>query len=849
MRNYLLLVFLGLMATEKAQASDLIIAASEISSYVIVTPAKPIPEEATAADWLATALQQVTGARIPIRAEDAADLPPHKLLVGDTTFARQHGIDAAQLKPEEWRIKTVGHSLILAGGRPRGTIYAVCEFLEHELGVVYLDPFTEVITPRPTLTIPATDRGGQPAFPVRLLFSGFPYGYPANGGPVSEKFSISNKNTINGRISSGDYARMIPTGVHTFGHFISSKEFAVTHPEYFGMDATGKRLTDDMGNVSAWTQLCMTNEDVRRIVCERSKKFILEERAAAEKEQRAASRVLVLSQNDNTANLCLCPQCKAIIDREGSESGPQLEFINHVARTLKDEFPDVSIMTEAYNFTLPAPNTLTPESNVMVRFIDNYGFSDLTKPLTDPRNIRSMKLFEGWQAKHCQLGLWDYWRVFQQHPSGSFAPSINVRAIHSDIKLFHDSGVKLVTIEAEDLFGGGILNEPTSADLQSFFPLRTWVGLKLMDNPDKDLNTLLDTFFRGYYGPAAKPMRALYERIEDRQAELEVRVVDVQRQVWMEQLCDTAFMVDAYRWLDEAMAATASDPIQQTHIQRERIIIDSVFLWLEQHLRQSDPTRAASLPAREDVLRRHRKDWHDFIRTVFNPDGLKLAEPIIEVGIQLAEKLRPEDTIYEHVAQRFTESEIKLDGQLTEPLWQQAATSRLLPRDSLQPNDDPTAIRLAWTDKALYIGVEQPAHMASSTLSVTLMASDRKGLQLTLIVPKNNGPQAVNPYFYSYNSDGGIIAVSNRNSHSQSVGSVTDSKVSTELGFLWSDIAESVTPDTQGHSRRDFLLNIETYPLPDSKTATHTSSPWLVGTQPNWHSGYYKPLHLKDNAE
>ncbi len=847
MRNYLLLVILalGLSKTNTTLASDLKIATAGKSSYVIVTPAKPTPEEATAADWLATALQQVTGARLPIHTEDAPHLPPHRMLVGDTAFARKHSINSAQLKPEEWRITSIGHSLILAGGRPRGTIYAVSEFLERELGVVYLDPFTEVITPHSTLSFPAIDRHGQPAFPVRSLFSGFPYGHPANGGPVSEKFAIANKNTNNGRVTSGDYARMIPTGVHTFGHFISSKEFAATHPEYFAMDATGKRLTDDMGNQSAWTQLCVTNEDVRRIVIERSKKFILDERATAEKEQREPSRVLVLSQNDNTSNLCLCPQCKAITDREGSESGPQLEFINHVARALNDEFPEITVMTEAYNFTLQAPRTLTPEPNVMVRFIDNYGFSDLTKPLVDPRNERSMNLFRGWQAKNCQLGVWDYWRVFQQHPSGSFAPSINVRAIHSDMKLFRDSGVKLMTIEAEDVFGGGIVSEPTSADMQSFFPLRTWVGMKLMDNPDQDLNPLLDTFFRGYYGPAAKPMRALYERIEDHQTEIPIRVVDVQRHVWMEAMCNTAFMVDAYRWLDEAMAATASDPFQQTHVQRERIIIDSVFLWLEEHLRQSDPVQAVSLPARAEVLRRHRQDWHDFIHTVFDPDGLKQAEPIIEIGVQLAEKLKQEDTAYEHVALQISESDIQLDGQMTETFWQQASTSRMLPRDPRKPNDDPTSIRLAWTDKALYVGIEQPADKASATFSVTLMAADRAGLQLTLILPQNNGPQAVNPYFYKYDANGGIVAVNDQKSQSKSWGTKSNTTSTTELEFLWSDLAESVTPDLQGHAKRDFLLDIESYPAADSKTATHSSSPWLIGTQPSWHSGYYKPLHLK----
>ena len=832
-----------------AQSGELKIAVEGRSTYVIVTPQTPIPEEATAADWLATMLQQVTGAALPSRTEDATDLPMTQLLVGDTEFARQHGIETAKLKPEEWRVKVVGDSLILAGGRSRGTIYAVCEFLEQEVGVLYLDPLTEVAPSRPSLTISAVDRSGCPAFPVRSLFSGFPYGHPAKGGPLSEKFLVANKNNINGRTSSGDYARMIPAGVHTFGNFISSKEFATTHPEYFGMDAAGKRITDDLGTPSAWTQLCVTNEEVRRITIERAKMFILAERAAAIREGRESSRLLVLSQNDNTVNLCLCPQCQAIVDREGSESGPQLEFVNHVARALKDEFPDVIVQTEAYNFTLEAPQTLTPDSNVMVRFIDNYGFSDLTHPLDDPRNERSMKLFRGWQAKHCMLGVWDYWRVFEQHPTGCFAPSLNVRALHADMRMFHKSGAKLMTIEAEDLFGAGIINEPMSADLQSFFPLRTWVGLKTIDDPTKDLDTLIDTFCRGYYGPAAKPMRALLDRIEDRQAELSLRVVDVQRHVWMEQLCDAAFFTDAYRWLDEAMLATAADPFMQTHVQRERIIIDSSFLWLEEHVRRSDPTRVAGYPQRAELLSRHRADWQAFLATVFDPEGLKLALPIIEGGISLAAKLRPDDTAFQHTALEISESDVVLDGQLAEPFWQTATRSGMLPRNPQLPNDDPTSIRLAWTDKALYVGIEQPADRASASFGITLMAADRQGIQLSLYGAPRPGPYPVQAYFSDYDSDETKGVEKGRKALSESVGAATEKLVTTELRFLWSDIAESVTPDANGKSKRDFVFNVESYPLPDSKTATHVSSPWLVGTQPNWHSGYYKALHLKTAAE
>ena len=53
-----------------------------------------------------------------------------------------------------------------------------------------------------------------------------------------------------------------------------------------------------------------------------------------------------------------------------------------------------------------------------------------------------------------------------------------------------------MTIECEDLFGAGIINDPTSANLLSFMPLRTWIGLKLIDDPNKD-STNCSTHFPG----------------------------------------------------------------------------------------------------------------------------------------------------------------------------------------------------------------------------------------------------------------------------------------------------------------------------------------------------------------
>jgi hypothetical protein len=313
--------------------------------------------------------------------------------------------------------------------------------------------------------------------------------------------------------------------------------------------------------------------------------------------------------------------------------------------------------------------------------------------------------------------------------------------------------VELVTIEIEDLFGAGINAEPVSVDLQSFMPLRTWVGLKLIDDPSKNTDLLAEAFCDGYYGPAAEPMHQLLERIEQRQADLSLRVVDVQRQVWAEAFCDSKFFTDAYRWLDEAMRLTNDHPVRQTHVRRERIIIDSVFLWLESHLRDGHPAESPGFPAREEILRRHREDWDLYIATVFNEDGQKLARPFIENGLTLMEKLKLEDTEFEHRPVAITDADVNLDGQLNEAFWGLSKPSRLVPRDPTQANDNPTSIRLAWTPEALYLGVDQPADKASAILGVTLMGADRKGVQLSLYATKNNGPQSLNAYYYDYDEN------------------------------------------------------------------------------------------------
>lgn len=795
------------------------------SPFVIVTPAAPTAEESTAAKLLSDTLESVTGARIPVRSVDDKDLPRSQIRVGQSSA----------LAPEEWAIRTTDEMLLINGGRPRGLIYGVCEFLEANVGVYRFDPFVTVVPKTPTLSLPAMHRSGKPAFDVRLLFTGFPYGHPATSPENLRLFHVWNKNNLYGSLGEGDTVRHVPDGVHTFGKFISAKEFAKDHPEYFSMDAEGKRMTDDKGSGVLWIQLCVTNDDVKRIVLERAKKALRDDATESLKDGRSPARYLVLSQNDNTTDLCLCPKCRAVSDREGSQSGLLLEFVNEIARGLRDEFPDARVLTEAYNYTLQPPKSIRPESNVIVRYIDNYGFSDPTRPLTEPLNQRPKALFDGWLKIAPSIAVWDYWRVFQLHAPGSFAPSVNIPAIRSDLQLFHRAGVRYVTVECEDFLGAGFDPHPQSSDLQSFMTLQTWVGMKLLEDPNRDLEPLVTTFCRGYFGPASESMHSLYNYIAERQTKFPIRIVDVQRHVWLRHLCDAQFFARAYQLLDESMSLAKDDSAILTRICRERMVIDSAYLWTHQSVKRFDSTTAAKLPKRHIVVKRHRQDWQHYLAATFDADGIKLAMPIVDRGLRVIERAKGEDSDWVSEAALAKEGEIILDGKLDEPTWKAARKHRLVPIGIEATHDDPTIVRYAWTPDALYISVDQPREQASAGIEVSLTDLDRHGFHLSMYCNRDG---SAGPRFYRKGEDGGIEAVVERTSGSRMKLSGEEQQISMEIRVPWSDL--DVKPEVNG----EFYLNVATYPNPTSQAPSHVSSPWLVADTPAWNPAYFGLLRL-----
>ena len=138
-------------------------------------PKGPLYEARTEADasvWERTAARELTNylARIVTDRFTVGGEAGVVFHVGDTAFARQHGIAAKDLKDDEWRVKSFGKDIVLVGGGTRGTIYAVSHFLEDSLDVHWWSATEEHVPAAKTVDLPALDDGGTPAFLHRYIY-------------------------------------------------------------------------------------------------------------------------------------------------------------------------------------------------------------------------------------------------------------------------------------------------------------------------------------------------------------------------------------------------------------------------------------------------------------------------------------------------------------------------------------------------------------------------------------------------------------------------------------------------------------------------------------------------------
>ncbi|TAH34349.1 MAG: DUF4838 domain-containing protein [Planctomycetota bacterium] len=504
------------------------------SDYVLVVAEEAGPATRYAAGELQRWLKEMTGAELPIVA-DTEPPRPHEILVGPSKRLYDYGI-ALRLGPlgqEGYVLRTVGERLLVAGGEPRGTLYAVYGLLGDHLGCRWFTPEVSRIPRTERLPLPQLDESRIPALEYRDVFI-----HECHDGDWAARNRL---NSSHARLEARHGGRVEYAGfVHTFNDLVPVEKYFETHPEYFS-EIDGKREREQ-------TQLCCTNEEVVRIVTEEVRRRMREHPEAM---------VFSVSQND-WFRYCQCGPCAALAAAEGSQMAPVLQLVNRVAEAVEEEFPDKAVDTLAYQWTRRPPKTLRPRRNVIVRLCSiECCFAHPLASCDSPQNQAFVADLEGWALICDRLWVWDYVTDFAHY----LRPFPNLRVLDANIRLLAENHVT------------GIFEEGNYSSPQGEFQaLRGYVLARCLWDPACNALEARDEFLAAVYGPAAGPIRRYLELLHFGAASQHLGIYDGVDAPYLGQDWQDA----ADKLFDAAETAAAGAPELLARVRAARLPVDYV---------------------------------------------------------------------------------------------------------------------------------------------------------------------------------------------------------------------------------------------------------------------------------
>ncbi|HEY5914335.1 MAG TPA: DUF4838 domain-containing protein [Verrucomicrobiae bacterium] len=508
------------------------------SAYRIVIPADAIPSERYAAAELQRYLERITGARLPI-GKDSEASSSREILLGDNAHLRKlkSPIDYAALGTDGFVLRTEGNRLIIAGGKPRGTLNGVYTLLEDKLGVRWFTPEVERVPRAGRLVLKPFDETHIPVLENREVFwtemmrnADFAARHRLNGN----HYQLTEKH-------GGRFAVYFPF-VHSFDLLIPPDLYK-EHPEYFPF-IKGKRA-------DGYVQRCLSNPEVLKLAIARVREWT---------KQHPEASIISVSQND-TGNWCQCEQCKALDDQEGSPAASLIKFVNAIAADIENDFPKVRIDTLAYQYTRKPPKTLRPRRNVIIRLCSiECCFAHPLGTCNSEANRRFREDIIAWQPVAPLLYIWDYTPNFANYQQ----PFPNWDALQPNVQFFVQHGVKGL-FEQGNYSGGG------NGEMG---PLRAYVLAKLLWDPMTDVQRHTTEFLDAYYGKAAPTIRAYLEILERqvRDGKTHAHIFDSSKAAYL----NDTFIASANEILAQAEQAAEDDTI------RSRVLVARLPVWYVQ---------------------------------------------------------------------------------------------------------------------------------------------------------------------------------------------------------------------------------------------------------------------------
>lgn len=468
------------------------IAKAGTAQAVIVIATDASAPQKHAAQELASFLNQVTGGKFdivqkPLQGNASLLVGPKAAKIADSAFSTNG------LGNDGLIIRTVGKDLILAGGEPRGTLYAVYTFLEDYLGCRWWTPQASLIPKKPNVVLGDLNRRYVPVMEHRdPLIS--PYtmdpDWAVRNKCVGQITGYSGKMEV--MLKRGGGRHGWPCG-HSYFTVLPPEKYFGEHPEWYSL-IDGKRVAVPRDHAT----LCLTNKEMQKAFVENFKAEIRRAAAVYYPVQLYANAgvasplmfVSVSPEDDSGYPCrCQCENCVAVEKAEGSPAGLALRFANQMAQAIKPEFPDKTVYMYAYHYTQKPPRITKPDPNVVVYFCPIHAASQ-SRPMTDPTFKRWNDDLQGWLKICNRMYVYDY----PDNVTFELVPHPNLRALSANIKNWGRSGVK-------GYFGDGMGAGTGGTEMAE---LRAWLIAKLLWDPSQDSQKLIKEFADGYYGVAGK---------------------------------------------------------------------------------------------------------------------------------------------------------------------------------------------------------------------------------------------------------------------------------------------------------------------------------------------------------
>ena len=441
----------------------------------IVIADNPADIDTIAAKELKEHLDKITGGNFEIKRESEISVTQSAIHIGNTEKAKSDlkNFDSKKAPYDSLLIKTVGENLYLNGHHKRGSFYAVCEFLERNLGVRWWTAKESYIPNLPNINIENIDYSFAPKFISRTS---------SYCNVYSQAFQARQKNSqFAPRCYDFKHGDIYSVGCHSFYKVLPPEKYFNEHPQWYSFSAKTKKRFHEYG------QLCLSNDEMANEYIKNILEII--------KTKPYATYVHV-SQNDCQGH-CECQKCVEIKNKFGGvESGINLWFANKVAKELEKQIPDIKVVTFAYQKTRQPPKGIKPAKNVYIQLCSIE--CDFAHPLETDTEFGFTKDIKEWGAITDNLFIWNYVALFWNY----VIPHPNMNSLAKDIRFFANNG------------GAGIFEQGDSqCNVGNFSDLRAYLIHKLMWNPSLDQKEIEQEFLKGYYGEEIAKLLTRYLKI------------------------------------------------------------------------------------------------------------------------------------------------------------------------------------------------------------------------------------------------------------------------------------------------------------------------------------------------